>query len=143
MIVLDTNVISELMRPEPHPAVVAWVAAQPRGTLYTTSINRAEILYGIAAMPAGKRRDSFTQLVEAMFVEDFAGHVLPFSAEAAPYFAQIVSKRRRVGTPIEGFDALIAAATLAAGGVIATRDVGGFANCGLTVVDPWTADATS
>lgn len=138
MIVLDTNVISELMRPEPNPAVTAWVAAQPRDALYTTSINRAEILYGIAAMPAGKRRDGAAALVEAMFAEEFAGRILPFAAEAAPHFARIVAERRRAGMPIEGFDALIAAATLAAGGFIATRDIGGFANCGLTIVNPWT-----
>lgn len=138
MIVLDTNVISELMRPQPHAAVLTWVSAQPRDLLYTTSINRAEILYGIAALPAGRRRDGFAALVEAMFAEDFAGRVLPFDARAAPLYAQLVTERRQAGTPIEGFDALIAAATLAAGGSIATRDASGFEGCGLTVINPWT-----
>lgn len=137
MIVLDTNVISELMRAVPHAGVVAWVAAQPRATLYTTSITRAEILYGIAAMPDGRRRDSLAALVEAMFSEDFSGRILPFTAEAAPHYARIVATRRQAGTPIEGFDALIAATTLSNGGSIATRDVTGFVGCGLTVIDPW------
>lgn len=137
MIVLDTNVISELMRPQPHAGVVAWVAAQPRATLYTTSITRAEILYGIAVMPEGRRRDGLAALVAAMFDDDFAGRVLPFTAEAAPHYARIVAVRRQAGKPIEGFDALIAATALAAGGSVATRDVGGFAKCGLTIIDPW------
>ena len=137
MIVLDTNVISELMRPQPDAGVVAWVASQPRATLHTTSITRAEILYGVAAMPDGRRRDGLAALVEAMFTEEFSGRILPFTAEAAPHYARIVAARRQVGTPIEGFDALIAATTLAAGGRVATRDVSGFAGCGLTIVDPW------
>lgn len=138
MIVLDTNVISELMRPKPHPAVSTWVSAQTRDLLYTTSINRAEILYGIAAMPAGRRREGLRDLVEAMFAGDFAGRVLPFDARAAPLYAKIATERRQAGAPIEGFDALIAAAMLGAGGSIATRDVSGFEGCGLTVIDPWT-----
>ncbi|SFL94425.1 type II toxin-antitoxin system VapC family toxin [Methylobacterium pseudosasicola] len=141
MIVLATNVISEMMRSEPHPAVLAWVAAQPRTTLYTTSINRAEILYGVAALPPGRRRDSFHTVVTAIFSEDFAGRVLPFGDAAAEHYARIVTTRRAAGTPIEGFDALIAATTVAEGFRIATRDVGGFAGCGLEVIDPWHAPA--
>jgi len=73
MIVLDTNVISELMRPQPHPAVFAWVAEHPSGTLCTTSVNKAEILYGIAALPEGRRRTGLIAAAEAMFSKDFAG----------------------------------------------------------------------
>lgn len=140
MIVVDTNVISELMRGEPHPAVVAWVAAQPRALLYTTHINQAEILYGIAALPEGRRRTALAAAAEAMFVEDFAGRILPFEAAAAARYPDIVLPRRRTGHPIEKFDALIAAIALAAGAEVATRDTGGFAGCGLTVIDPWTAE---
>ena len=139
MIVVDTNVISELMLGEPHPAVLAWVAAQPRALLYTTHINQAEILYGIGALPDGRRRAALAAAATAMFAEDFAGRILPFEAGAAARYPEIVLARRQAGNPIEKFDALIAATVLAAGASIATRDTGGFAGCGLTVVDPWTA----
>jgi toxin FitB len=139
MIVVDTNVISELMRGEPDPAVLAWVAAQPRALLYTTYVNQAEILYGIGALSAGRRRAALAAAAQGMFAEDFAGRVLPFEARAAARYPEIVLARRQAGNPIEKFDALIAATALAAGASIATRDSGGFAGCGLTVIDPWTA----
>jgi toxin FitB len=139
VIVVDTNVISELMRGEPHPAVVAWVAARPRMLLYTTHINQAEILYGIAALPEGRRRTALAAAAEAMFAEDFAGRILPFEAAAAACYPDIVLTRGRAGRPIEKFDALIAAIALAAGAEIATRDTGGLVGCGLTLIDPWTA----
>jgi toxin FitB len=138
VIVLDTNVISELMRAEPHPAVLAWVAAQPRALLYTTHITQAEILYGIAALPEGRRRTALAAAAEAMFAEDFAGRILPFEATAAVRYADIVVARRQAGNPIEGFDALIAATALGVGASVATRDTAGFAGCGLTLIDPWT-----
>ena len=139
MIVVDTNVISELMRAEPHPAVMAWMAAQPRAQLYTTRINQAEILYGIAGLPRGRRRAALAEAASAMFEEDFAGRILPFEAAAALRYPEIVLARRQAGKPIEKFDALIAATALAAGASIATRDAGGFEECGLNVVNPWTA----
>ena len=139
MIVLDTNVLSELMRAEPHPGVLAWVAARPRATLYTTSINQTEILYGIAALPEGRRRAALAAAAEAMFADDLAGRVLPYDGAAAAHYAQIIVARRRAGNPIEAFDALIAATARAAGADLATRDIGGFAGCGLTVMDPWAA----
>ena len=139
MIVVDTNVISELMRGEPHPAVLSWVAAQSRSLLYTTYVSQAEILYGIAALPEGRRRTALAAAAEAMFAEDFAGRLLPFEARAAARYPEVVLARRQAGNPIEKFDALIAATALAAGASIATRDIGGFAGCGLTVIDPWTA----
>ena len=137
MIVVDANVISELMRGEPHPAVLSWVAAQPRALLYTTYVCQAENLYGIAALPEGRRRAALTAAAEAMFAEDFAGRLLPFEARAATRCPEIVLARLQAGEPIEKFDALIAATALAAGASIATRDTGGFAGCGVTVIDPW------
>lgn len=137
MIVLDTNVISELMRPEPHPAVFAWVAEHPSGTLCTTSVNKAEILYGIAALPEGRRRTGLIAAAEAMFSQDLAGRILPFDDIAAEHYAVIVTMRRRAGKPVEAFDAMIAATALAAGAGIATRDLGGFQGLGLTLIDPW------
>jgi toxin FitB len=137
VIVVDTNVISELMRGQPHPAVLAWVAGQPRSQLYTTYINQVEILYGIAALPEGRRRTALAAAAEAMFAEDFAGRILPFERAATARYPGIVLTRRHAGNPIEKFDALIAATALAAGADVATRDISGFAGCGLTVIDPW------
>lgn len=137
MIVLDTNVISELMRSQPHPAVLAWVAAQPRAALYTTSINCAEILFGIRALPDGKRRAALAESAAAMFDEDLGGRILPFDAVTATRYSDIVVSRRLAGAPIEAFDALIAATACAAGAAVATRDVGGFEGCGIALIDPW------
>jgi predicted nucleic acid-binding protein len=137
MIVLDTNVISELMRSQPHPKVLAWVAAQPRSTLYASSISRAEILYGVEALPQGRRRAALAEAAAAMFDEDLASRVLPFGDAAASRYAQIVVGRKVAGAPIDAFDALIAATAFVAGAAIATRDSGGFAGCGLTVINPW------
>ena len=137
MIVLDTNVISELMRAQPHPNVLAWMQSQPRALLYTTRINQAEVLYGIAALPEGRRRAGLAAAADAMFAEDFVDRILPFGAAAAAHYAGIVLARRRAGNPIEGFDALIAAIALAAGADVATRDISGFAGCGLNLIDPW------
>jgi toxin FitB len=139
VIVLDTNVISELMRLEPHPAVVAWIAAQPNATLCTTSVNKAEILYGIVALPERRRRAALLTAAGAMFAEDLADRVLPFDIAAAARYGKIVTTRGRAGRPIEAFDALIAATALAAGANIATRDVRGFEGLGLTLIDPWNA----
>jgi predicted nucleic acid-binding protein len=139
VIVLDTNVLSELMRSQPAAMVFGWVASQPRAALHTTSVNKAEILYGIAALPEGRRRAALAVAAEAMFNDDFAGRVLPFDEEAAVRYAEIVAARRREGGPIEAFDAQIAAATRVAGAALATRDVGDFAGCGVTLVNPWEA----
>jgi hypothetical protein len=137
VIVLDTNVISELMRAKPHPAVLSWVAAQPRTTLYTTSVNQTEILYGIAMLPAGRRRTALAAAAEAMFAQDLFNRVLPYDSAAAARYAEIVVARRRFGNPIEAFDALIAATASSVGAGVATRDIGGFDGCGLTIIDPW------
>jgi predicted nucleic acid-binding protein len=139
MIVLDTNIISELMRAAPHPAVLGWVAAQPRATLCTTSINQTEILYGIAMLPAGRRRRALAAAAEALFAEDLADRILPYDAAAAGRYVEIVVARRRAGNPIDAFDALIAATALNAGARLATRDIGGFEGCGLILINPWAA----
>ena len=137
MIVLDTNVISELMRANPEPRVVAWVAAQPRTLLYTTYVTQVEIMYGVGALPDGRRRTALTAVAEAIFAEEFADRILPFGAAAAARYPGIVLARLQAGTPIEGFDALIAAIALGAGASVATRDTGGFAGCGVGLIDPW------
>lgn len=137
MIVLDTNVVSELMKPAPADRVVKWVASQTASSLYTTSITQAEILHGVLLLPAGKRRKAFEEAAEAMFDEDFAGRILPFGSDAAPFYAEIAAERRRRGRPISQFDAQIAAISRASGAELATRNVSDFEHCKIEVMDPW------
>ncbi len=139
MIVLDTNVLSELMRPAPAERVVRWVAAQPVTSLYTTSITQAEILHGIMLLPSGRRRNALQAAAEAMFGEDFGGRILAFGSEAADPYARIAAERCRAGRPISHFDAQIAAIARAAGAAIATRNVVDYAACGVEVINPWEA----
>lgn len=139
MIVLDTNVLSELMKPAPAERVVRWMAAQPATSLYTTSVTQAEILHGVMLLPAGRRRNAVEAAAEAMFKEDFAGRVLPFGSDAARLYARIAAERRRAGCPISHFDAQIAAITRAAGAAVATRNVADYDGCGVKVINPWEA----
>jgi toxin FitB len=139
MIVLDTNVVSELMKGAPAAAVLRFVGGQPATRLYTTSVTQAEILHGIALLPRGKRRSAVEQAAEAAFREDFAGRVLPFGSDAARAYAVIAAERGRLGRPISQFDAQIAAIARSAGASLATRNVVDFARCGIDVVDPWAA----
>jgi len=139
VIVLDTNVLSELMRPAPSERVVRWVAAQPTTSLYTTSITQAEILHGIMLLPSGRRRIALEAAAEAMFSEDFGGRVLPFGSEAAHPYARVAAERRRAGRPISHFDAQIAAIARSAGAEIATRNVADYDACGVQVINPWEA----
>jgi toxin FitB len=137
MIILDTNVLSELMRPKPSASVIAWIARQPEAELFTTSITEAEIFYGIEVLPKGKRREHLTMAAEAVFTEDFAGRVYAFDSAAARAFSTIASSRRTNGMPISQSDAQIAAIAKTRRAKVATRDVNGFEQCGVDVVDPW------
>ena len=137
MIVLDTNVVSELMKPAPAYAVAAWIGARPTQSLYTTSITQAEILHGVMLLPDGKRREELEAAAHAMFREDFAGRILAFGADAALPYAQIAVDRRAAGRPISQFDAQIAAIARSTGAAIATRDAAGYEGCGVKVVNPW------
>ena len=139
MIVLDTNVVSELMKPVPDEAVRGWVVAQPAPSLYTTSITQAEILHGIALLPSGKRRDALEAAADAMFRDDFGSRILPFGSDAARPYARIAADRRRAGRPISQFDAQIAAIARSMGAAIATRDAAGYEDCGVQVINPWGA----
>jgi len=109
MIVLDTNVLSELMRPKPSTRVVTWVANQPAAELFTTSITEAEIFYGIELLTRGKRREALLAAAEAMFTEDLAGRIFAFDSDAARVFSKIAAHRRALGRPINHADAQIAA----------------------------------
>ena len=137
MILLDTNVLSELMKPAPDGSVVAWLASQPTIGVYTTSITQAEILHGVGLLPTGKRRNAIEKAAELMFREDFDGRILPFGSDAAPLYARIAVERRRASRPISHFDAQIAAIARLTGAVVATRNVADFEGCGIKVVDPW------
>jgi hypothetical protein len=139
VILLDTNVLSELMRREPAPAVVHWVGEQSAANLYTTSITQAEILHGIMLLPPGRRRRAFETAAEEMFKEDFGGRILPFGSEAAEPYARIAADRRRAGRPISHFDAQIAAIARCNGASIATRNTADFDGCGVKVLNPWKA----
>ena len=137
MILIDTNVVSELMKPAPAAEVVAWIGAQPVQSLFTTSITQAEILHGVLLLPAGKRRDALQAAADAMFLEEFGDRVLAFGADAALHYAQIAVGRRSAGAPISQFDAQIAAIARFSRAGLATRNVANFEGCGIEVVNPW------
>jgi predicted nucleic acid-binding protein len=139
MIVLDTNVISEVLRPAPQPAVLHWLAAQPRASLFTTTVTQGEVLYGIRVLSDGKRRRGLWDAVKRIFSEDFAGQVLDFDSDAADMYAEIAASRRMAGKPISQFDAMIVARARSRGASLATRNVSDFEDCGVDVVNPWTA----
>jgi len=140
---LDTNVLSELMRQYPHPAVFAWVTEQPTESLFVTSVTEAEMRLGVALLPSGKRRQSLEAALVAMFLEDFAGRIRPFDSAAVPGYVSIVYRRRAAGHPISQFDAMIAAIALTHGDRLATRNVDDFEGCGLSLVNPWKFAAAS
>lgn len=137
MIVLDTNVVSELMRSTPAARVVRWVNTQPAASLYVTSFTQAEIVHGILLMPDGRRRDAIASAADQMFEHEFSGRILAFGSDAASEYARIAIARRLLGRPISAFDALIAATCRANGAGLATRNVADFDGCGIDVVDPW------
>lgn len=137
MIVLDTNVLSEALRPVPEPSILDWLADQPRASLFTTTVTRGEILYGIRLLPDGKRRQGLWDVSNKIFDEDFAGQVLSFDSDAADIYAQIAASRRIAGKPISQFDAMIAAMARSRGAILATRNVKDFDECGIDVINPW------
>lgn len=137
MIVLDTNVVSELLRPRPDGAVEAWLADQPPASIFTTTITEAEILYGLRLLPDGKRKQELLAAIEPIFAEDFAGRVLPFDEDAADAYATLAVARRLAGRPISQFDAQIGSIAASRGAAIATRNVSDFADIGVAVINPW------
>lgn len=137
MIVLDTNVVSELMRSQPSPSALGWVNAQPADQLWLCSVVVAELLYGLGRMPDGVRRRQLAEAIEAMVFDDFAGRTLPFDLEAAAAYAQMVVQRESAGLPISMADAQIAAICNVHGATLATRNTRDFAKLGLTLINPW------
>ena len=139
MIVLDTNVLSELMRPQPDSQVMAWANGLDPQAIAITAMNEAEILHGIARLPAGRRRQELGQSWHELMANLFGGQALPFSGEAARWYGELVSRRERLARPIATADAVIAATTLAHGAQLATRNTADFEAIGLELINPWNA----
>ena len=137
MFVLDTNVVSELMREVPRREVLAWVDARARRDLFLTAITEAEVRTGIAILPAGRHRRHLTRAADRFFREMFANRVLPFDAPAARTYAAIAAGRRAAGRPIGQFDCQIAAIACCRGASLATRNVRDFEDTGIEVLNPW------
>lgn len=139
MIVLDTNVLSELMKPSPSQAVLGWMSGQPSEELFTTSITMAEILYGVELLPKGKRRAKLLHEAEATFAEDFTHRIFFFDERAARIFGPLAVMRSAHGRPIGVLDAQIAAISRANGAALATRNTDDFEGCGVMLINPWLA----
>ena len=137
MIVLDTNVVSELLRPAPATQVEAWLSAQDGATVYFTAVGEAQLRHGVAILPAGRRRTALSGAVEGILEEDFRDRILPFDRAAARAYAAIAAERRAAGRPISQFDCQIAAIARAHGAAAATRNTSDYAGCGIEVIDPW------
>lgn len=137
MIILGTNVISELLRVAPAPTVEAWLGAQDGAMIHFTAVSEAELRHGVVILPAGRRRDALAKAVEDILTEDFRNRILPFDSAAARAYAAIAAGRRAAGRPISQFDCQIAAIARAHGAAVATRNVGDFEGCGIEVIDPW------
>lgn len=125
------------MKSEPAAKVTEWVATQPASGLFITAITKAEILFGIALLPKGRRRSGIASAARAMFDEDFSDRILAFNSDAAVAYADIAFDRRTAGRPISQPDAQIAAITRTTGAALATRNVGDFDDCGIKVINPW------
>lgn len=135
---LDTNVLSELIRAKPDVQVLAWFADKQQAQLYTSSITQAEMLLGVALLPLGKRREALAQAVMNMFDEDFSGNCMPFDHRAAQEYALLVASRQADGMPISTEDAQIAAIAMCNACVLVTRNTKDFSNIkGLALINPW------
>ena len=139
MILLDTNVISEPLRRDPHAGVLEWIDAQALETLYLSVITVAELRAGIALIPAGKRRDSLHENLEKRLLPIFANRVLSFDMACTKAYAELLAKCRAAGLTVETADAFIAAIALANGFAVATRDTRPFETAGVSVINPWEA----
>jgi len=134
---LDTNVLSELMRRAPSPEVAAWVSRQPSELLFTATVCQAEILAGVAVLPDGQRKRDLAAAAQAMFAEDFAGRVLPFDMGAAVTYAEVFADRRRAGPTVATIDLMVAAIARTQDASVVTRNIRDFDDCGVAVVNPW------
>ena len=138
MIVLDTNVVSEAMKPEPHPAVLAWLNEQAVETLYISSVTLAELLFGIRALPSGKPQDLLAQALDGL-MRLFRDRVLPFDADAARHYAGLAVTARAAGRGFPTPDGYIAAIATSRGFIVASRDTAPFEAAGVPIINPWNA----
>jgi predicted nucleic acid-binding protein len=137
MILLDTNVISEMMRERPDRAVSNWLRANPRKEFWTSSVVIAELISGVDLMPEGRKQEMLREAIEGVIAEDFKGQILKFDVSAARHYGHVLLMRQLIGRPIREMDALIAATALANDAVISTRNTSDFEHCGITLVNPW------
>ena len=138
-LILDTNVISELMRKRPDPRVLHWLDAQPPDSLFTTAIAEAEIRTGIAVLAAGRRRTALAAAADQLF-QLFDDRILPFDSPAAGDYADIVAGRRAAGRPVSQADSQIAAIARSRAAAVVTRNTGDFDDVDIDVIDPWRDD---
>lgn len=138
MIVVDTNVVSELVHLTPTPRVLEWFAEQPPLDVFLTAVTEAELRYGAEILPRGRRRDELASRIDRMLSGDFPGRILPFNSVAAQTYATIAAERRAAGRPIQPADGQIAAIARSLGASVATRDTRGFEGCGVDLINPWT-----
>jgi toxin FitB len=136
VIVPDTNVLPEALRPRPSSNLLRWTGNEPDEALFTTSITEAELLFGVALLPGGRRRRALEAVI-TQILDRFAGRILPFDSAAAREFADIAAKRRRIGRPIGEADSRIAAIARSRGAGLATRNTADFADCGIGLIDLW------
>ena len=137
MIILDRNVLSELMRSQPNKCVLQWIGKYRATSLFTTTLTKAEILYGLEILPESKRRISLKQAATSMFDIDFARRILPFDSDAAQQFAVISANRRKIGRPISQIDAQIAAIARFYNATLATRNISDLEECNIKIINPW------
>ncbi|WP_127520557.1 type II toxin-antitoxin system VapC family toxin [Mesorhizobium sp. Z1-4] len=137
MLLLDTNVVSGMFSPAREPAVESWFGSVDRNTLFLSAITKAELLYGLAIMPAGKRRLELAEVIWRFLAREMGNEILEFGSVEAEHFADIAATRREKGRPISQFDAQIAAIARARGFTVATRNVRDFEECGVEIVNPW------
>lgn len=137
MIVLDTNVLSELLRPEPEEKVMSWFRKQSRSMMFTTAITRGEMLFGIRLLPDGQRKDKLHAKISEIFSVSLVGRVLDYDSDAADAFANIAAGRRAVGQPVSQADLMIAGIARSRGAALATRNVRDFESCGIELINPW------
>lgn len=138
MILLDTNVVSEAMKPEPDLAVRRWLDEQSAETVFLSSVTVAELMFGIGALPKGKRKDKLTSALDGL-MDLFADRIVPFDTRAARHYAVVAVKARAAGKGFPTPDGYIAAIAASLDLAVASRDTSAFMAVGLTVIDPWTA----
>jgi predicted nucleic acid-binding protein len=137
VIVLDTNVFSEALKPAPSSVVAVWLRAQDRAGMFITAITEAEVLYGVESLPHGRRRSQLLDAVEDILKTEYEGRILSFDEPSARLFAQILATREAAGRPISDFDAMIAAIARSHGAAVATRNTKDFEGCGIKTINPW------